>query len=218
MKLRGLEGTPRRWSWVCGVKMKRIAFLVSGSGTNMANLIQKIKAGEISADPVIVISNKPDVKAIDRAKDFGVPTKVISHKDYATREAFDEAMDQCIDSHNIDFVVLAGFMRVLTERFVKKYWGRLINIHPALLPQFPGAHAIKDAWEAKVKETGVTVHFVDPGVDTGPIILQRKLPVLTQDTLETLEAKIHQLEYEIYPEALELVVSGKVKAPPVKHC
>ncbi len=189
--------------------MKRIAFLVSGSGTNMQNLIQKIKSGEIRAEAAIVISNKPGVKALDRAKELGVPSKVISHKDYATRELFDEALAQCIDSHKIDIIVLAGFMRVLTEGFVKKYYGRLINIHPALLPAFPGAHGIKDAWEAKVKETGVTVHFVDPGVDTGPIILQKKVPVLPSDTLETLEVRVHQTEYEVYPEALNLVVMGK---------
>jgi formyltetrahydrofolate-dependent phosphoribosylglycinamide formyltransferase len=191
--------------------MKRIAFLVSGSGTNMENLIKRIQAGEIPAIPALVISNKPDVKAIDRAKELGVPVKVISHKDYATRELFDEALGQCIDSHKVDIIVLAGFMRVLTEQFVKKYYGRLINIHPALLPAFPGAHAIKDAWDAKVKETGVTVHFVDSGVDTGPVILQKKVPVVPTDTLETLESHIHSLEYEIYPQALRLVVEGKVR-------
>lgn len=190
--------------------MKRIAFLVSGSGTNMASLIQRIKAGEIPAHPVIVISNKPGVKALDRAKEYGVPVTVISHKDYATRELFDAALAACLDSHKIDLIVLAGFMRVLTPDFVRKYYGRLINIHPALLPAFPGAHAIKDAWEAKVKETGVTVHFVDSGVDTGPIIFQRKVSVLPNDTLETLETRVHQVEYEIYPEALKLVLSGKI--------
>jgi len=189
--------------------MKRIAFLVSGSGTNMENLITRIHSGEVPAVPVLVISNKPGVKALDRAKELGVPSKVISHKDYATRELFDESLAQCIDSHKIDIIVLAGFMRVLTERFVKKYHGRLINIHPALLPAFPGAHAIKDAWDAKVKETGVTVHFVDSGVDTGPIILQEKVSVLPNDTLETLELRIHSLEYELYPQALNLVLSGK---------
>ncbi|MDD5226630.1 MAG: phosphoribosylglycinamide formyltransferase, partial [Candidatus Omnitrophica bacterium] len=121
------------------------------------------------------------------------------------------ALSECLEAHKIDLVVLAGFMRVLTEGFVKKYQGRLINIHPALLPAFPGAHAIKDAWDAKVKETGVTVHFVDNGVDTGPIILQRKVPVLPGDTLETLEFRIHGLEYEIYPEALNLVLAEKAK-------
>jgi len=192
--------------------MKRLAFLVSGSGTNMANLIQRIKAGELRADAVLVISNKPDVKALDRAKELGVPATVISHKDHATREAFDGALAKCIDSHRIDCIVLAGFMRVLTPDFVRKYYGRLINIHPALLPAFPGAHAIKDAWDAKVKETGVTVHFIDSGVDTGPIILQRKVPMLPGDTLEALETRIHAVEYEIYPEALKLVLSGKSKA------
>lgn len=196
--------------------MKRIAFLVSGSGTNMENLIRRIKAGEISADPTIVISNKPGVKALEKAAAVGVKTAVIDHKAYADRAAFDKALDECLEKHGIDLVVLAGFMRVLTEAFVKKYYGRLINIHPSLLPKFPGAHAIQDAWEAKVKETGVTVHFVDPGVDTGSPILQRKVPVLLGDTLETLEIRIHGVEYEIYPEALKLVLAEKVKAPSLR--
>jgi phosphoribosylglycinamide formyltransferase-1 len=159
-----------------------------------------------------VISNKPGVKALEKAAALGVKTVVIDHKAFADRVAFDKALGECLDSHKIDVIVLAGFMRVLTPDFVRKYYGRLINIHPALLPQFPGAHAIKDAWDAKVKETGVSVHFVDSGVDTGPIILQRKVSVLADDTLETLEARIHSLEYEIYPQALNLVLSGKSKA------
>ena len=191
--------------------MKRIAFLVSGTGTNMENLIKRIQACEIPAIPAIVISNKPGVKALEKAAALGVATIVIDHKRYADRAAFDQALSECLEKHKIDIIVLAGFMRVLTEGFVKKYQGRLINIHPALLPAFPGAHAIKDAWDAKAKETGVTVHFVDSGVDTGPVILQRKIPVLPNDTLETLEARIHSLEYEIYPEALTLVVAGKAK-------
>ena len=192
--------------------MKRLAFLVSGSGTNMLNLIQKIKAGEVHAEATIVISNKPGVKALEKAAALGVGTVVIEHRAYPDREAFDRALSECLERHKIDIIVLAGFMRVLTEGFVKKYYGRLINIHPALLPAFPGAHAIKDAWDAKVKETGVTVHFVDTGVDTGPVILQRKVPVLPNDTLEILEVRIHQAEYEIYPQAVNLVLEGKAKA------
>lgn len=183
----------------------------------MENLIKQIKTGKLQADPVIVISNKPGVKALDRAKSLGVPTCVIPSKDFATREVFEKALNECLEEEKIDLIVLAGFMRVLTEGFVKKYWGRIINIHPALLPAFPGAHAIKDAWEAKVKETGVTVHFVDCGVDTGSIILQRKVPVLPHDTLETLEARVHGVEYEIYPEALKLVLSSKVEIPKISH-
>lgn len=175
----------------------------------MENLVKRIKTGEISADPVVVISNKPGVKALERAKELNVPTEIISHKDYATRELFEDALSKSLDSRKIDYIVLAGFMRVFTEGFVRKYWGKIINIHPALLPQFPGAHAIKDAFEAKVKETGVTVHFIDAGVDTGPMILQRKVPVLPDDTLETLEARVHAVEHEIYPEALKLVLDGK---------
>lgn len=190
--------------------MKRLAFLVSGSGTNAENLIRRIKTGEISADPAIVISNKPDAKALEKAATFGVKTVVIDHKAYADRPAFDRALSDCLEKHKVDIIVLAGFMRLLTEGFVNRYYGRLINIHPALLPAFPGAHAIQDAWNAKVKETGVTVHFVDTGVDTGPVILQRKISVLPDDTLQTLETRIHCLEYKIYPEALNLVLSGKV--------
>jgi formyltetrahydrofolate-dependent phosphoribosylglycinamide formyltransferase len=191
--------------------MKKIAFLVSGSGTNMENLLQRILMEEIPAEPVIVISNKPGVKALEKAAALGVKTVVIDHKAYSDRAAFDRAVDECLEQHKVDIVVLAGFMRVLTPDFVKKYYGRLINIHPALLPAFPGAHAIKDAWDAKVKETGVTVHFVDSGVDTGPVILQRKVSVFPKDTLETLEARIHGVEYEVYPQALNLVVTGKAK-------
>jgi formyltetrahydrofolate-dependent phosphoribosylglycinamide formyltransferase len=188
--------------------MKRIAFLVSGSGTNMENLIKRIRAGEIRAEAALVISNKSGVKALEKAVALGVKTVVIDHKAYADRTAFDQALSECLEKYKIDLIVLAGFMRILTEEFVKKYHGRLINIHPAFLPAFPGAHAIKDAWDAKVKETGVTVHFVDTGVDTGPVILQRKVPVLSSDTLEKLEDRIHRLEYEIYPQALKLVLSG----------
>lgn len=191
--------------------MKRIVFLVSGSGTNMENLIRRIQAGEIPADPVAVICNKPGAKALEKATALGVKTVVIDHKAYEDRAAFDQALDICLAAHKPDLVVLAGFMRVLTEGFVKKYYGRLINIHPALLPAFPGAHGIRDAWDAKVKETGVTVHFVDSGVDTGPIILQKKVPILPEDTLETLEARVHQVEYELYPEALKRVLSGKIQ-------
>jgi len=191
--------------------MKRIAFLVSGSGTNAENLIKQIRAGEIHAEAAIVISNKPGAKALEKAAVLGVKTTVIDHKAYADRTAFDRALSECLEKHKIDIIVLAGFMRILTEEFVKKYHGRLINIHPALLPAFPGAHAIQDAWDAKVKETGVTVHFVDTGVDTGPVILQRKVSVLPNDTLEALEARIHKIEYEIYPQALNLVLSGKAR-------
>jgi len=191
--------------------MKRVVFLVSGSGTNMENLIRRIQSGEIPADPVAVICNKPGAKALEKAAALGVKTVVIDHKAYEDRAAFDQALDICLAAHKPDLVVLAGFMRVLTEGFVKKYYGRLINIHPALLPAFPGAHGIRDAWDAKVKETGVTVHFVDSGVDTGPIILQKKVPILPEDTLETLEARVHQVEYEIYPEALKRVLSGKIQ-------
>lgn len=191
--------------------MERIAILVSGSGTNMENLVRAMQSGDVPARPVIVISNKPGVGALDRAADLGVEAVVIESKKYATREAFEYVLDEVLEKKKIDFVVLAGFMRLLTTDFVRKYKGKLINIHPSLLPAFPGAHGIRDAFEAKVKETGVTVHFVDEGVDTGPVILQTKVPILPADTLESLEERVHATEYEIYPTALKLVLDGRAK-------
>jgi formyltetrahydrofolate-dependent phosphoribosylglycinamide formyltransferase len=137
-----------------------------------------------------------------------VKTIIINHKVYATRVDFERDISECLEKYKVDIIVLAGFMRVLTEEFVKKYYGRIINIHPSLLPAFPGAHAIKDAWDAKVKETGVTVHFVDGGIDTGLIILQQKISVLPTDTFETLQNRIHQVEYAIYPRALDIILTG----------
>jgi len=194
--------------------MKKVAFLVSGSGTNMDNLLRHIREGKIEADPVVVISNRPAVKALERAAARGVPTEILDHTLFETREAFDQALSDLLRRYEPDIICLAGFMRILTEAFVRAWWGRLINIHPALLPAFPGAHAIRDAYEAGVSETGVTVHFVDYGVDTGPIILQKKVQRFSEDTLESLEERIHITEYEIYPEALKKVLSGEVKTEP----
>ncbi len=191
--------------------MKKIAFMVSGNGTNMENLINDCHNGRIMAEASLVICDKPEAGAIKRAKNYGVPVAVVDRKAFAAKQAFEAEIIRKLEERKIDWVVLAGFMRILSSEFVRKYWGRLINIHPSLLPAFPGAHGIRDAFDAKVKETGVTVHFVDEGVDSGKIILQKKVPVDSGDTLETLEAKVHAVEYEIYPEALRLVLSGKVK-------
>jgi phosphoribosylglycinamide formyltransferase-1 len=189
--------------------MKRLAFFVSGSGTNFENLVRRIQAGEIHAEPVLVISDNPQAGALERAKRLGVEARVIDRKKYILKANFEADIIWHLEEKKIDYIVLAGFMRILSGDFVERYPRRIINIHPAYLPDFPGAHAIKDAFEAKVKETGVTVHYVDAGVDTGPVILQRRVPVEAQDTLETLEARIHALEYELYPEALKMVLERK---------
>lgn len=187
--------------------MKRIAIFVSGNGTNMENLIRKIREESISVSLELVVSDHPEAKAIERARRLGVEVALVPRKEFASKEAFEEAIARHLERKKIDLICLAGFMRILSAGFVKRYEGRMINIHPALLPQFPGAHAIKDAFDAKVSETGVTVHYVTADVDRGPVILQRQVPIYPEDTLESLEARVHSVEYQVYPEALKKVIS-----------
>lgn len=194
--------------------MKRLCIFVSGSGTNMDNLIKVSKAGQLGGAKIaLVVCDNPAAAAIDKARKQGVPVAVFERKKFADKAAFEAAIAEEIEKAGADWLVLAGYMRILSCDFVRQYRGRIINVHPSLLPAFPGAHGIKDAFEAKVRETGVTIHFVDEGVDTGPVILQRKVSIDPQDTLETLEEKVHRTEYELYPEALRLVLSGKVRLP-----
>jgi phosphoribosylglycinamide formyltransferase-1 len=188
--------------------LKKIAFFVSGNGTNAENLIRKIQVGELAAEASVVISDNPAAGALEKAKRLGVEAVVEDRRKFASRAEFEAAVICILEEKKIDYIVLAGFMRILSPEFVKRYHGRIINIHPAYLPAFPGAHAIRDAFEAGVRETGVTVHFVDAGVDTGPVILQRKVNIDRADTLESLEQRIHALEYELYPEALKKVLVG----------
>ena len=192
--------------------MNKLAIFVSGSGTNMENLLKEIQAGRIpGVESVFVICDNPEAPALEKAKRYSVEVKLVERKKFASKAEFEAEIVRYLLEKKIDWIALAGYMKILSPEFVKQFWGRIINIHPSLLPAFPGGHAIKDAFEAKAGETGVTVHFVDQGVDTGPIILQKKVKVAPGDTLETLETKIHQVEYEIYPEALQLVLAGKVK-------
>lgn len=191
--------------------MKRLAIFVSGSGTNMENILRSAKEGKIKAEAALVVSDNPQAYALKRAEKYDVECIVVDRKRFDSKESFEREIRRHLKKKKIDFILLAGFMKILTPAFVKAYKGRILNIHPALLPQFAGAQAIRDAWEAKVKKTGVTVHFVDEGVDTGPIILQREVPVDKNDSLESLEKKIHEMEYELYPEAISLVLAGKKK-------
>ena len=193
--------------------MKKLAIFVSGSGTNMQNLIIECHNGRIPAQVVVVICDNPKAKAIERARNYGVTVVVIDRKQFSTQQDFEAAVMKCVDQAKVDYLVLAGFMRILSPEFVNPYKGKIINIHPSLLPAFPGAHGIRDAFEAKVPETGVTVHFVTESVDGGPVILQQKVPVAPDDTLETLEEKIHAVEYQLYPEALRKVLKREVKFP-----
>lgn len=177
----------------------------------MENLIRKMKAGKIPAEAALVISDNPQAPALEKAKKLGVESVMIGRKDFATRQEFEAEIIRHIEEKKIDLLLLAGFMRILSAEFVRKYKGGIINIHPSLLPQFPGARGIREAWEAKVPITGVTVHFVDESVDTGQVILQRPLSIQSGETLESLEARIHAMEYEIYPEAVNLVLAGKAR-------
>ena len=194
--------------------MNKIAIFVSGGGTNMDNLIKLSKAGELGGGKIaLVICDNPAAGAVEKAHKQNIPVAVIDRKKFADKTAFEAGIMEAVEKEKADWLVLAGFMRILSGHFVAQYRGRIINIHPSLLPAFPGGHAITDAFDAKAAETGVTVHFVDEGVDTGPVILQRKIFVDPKDTLETLEEKIHRVEYEIYPEAIRHVLSGKVRLP-----
>lgn len=191
--------------------MKKLAIFVSGSGTNMENILQHIRDGKIKADPALILSDNLNAQAIQRAQKFGIQAAVVDRKKFDSKEKFEEAIRHQVDQRKIDFIILAGFMRILSPSFVKTYAGRIINIHPSYLPEFPGACAIRDAYENKGKllrsGTGVTVHFVTEDVDAGPIIKQERVPIRPDDTLESLEKRVHETEYKLYPEAINLVLN-----------
>ena len=186
---------------------KNVAVFVSGSGTNLQAIIDaNIEAANLS----VVLSNKPDAYALERALKHDIPVEVVDHKEFDTRETFEEEIINRLEKYNIERVVLAGFMRILTSFFVNQYEQRIINLHPALLPSFPGVHSAKQALDYGVKFTGVTVHFVDDGVDTGPIILQSVVPIDEADTEESLLEKIHEEEHRIFPKAVQLFCEDRL--------
>ncbi|KAJ8721833.1 hypothetical protein PYW08_004235 [Mythimna loreyi] len=192
---------------------KKVAVLVSGNGSNLQVLMDTTREAAqcMCADICLVVSNKKDAYALQRAEKAGVPTMVFNHKDYASREEFDRAVSEALEAHKIDIVCLAGYMRILSAEFVKKWHGRLLNIHPSLLPRHPGLNAQKQCLDAGDRESGCTVHFVDEGMDTGPIIIQERVPVLQKDTVESLTERIHEAEHRAYPRALRLVCTGRVR-------
>jgi phosphoribosylglycinamide formyltransferase-1 len=187
------------------IKKVKVAILISGRGTNMLSLIKACKNQEYPAEIAVVISNKKDAPGLEIAKQNNIKTVFINHKDYGTREEFDRQLTKAIEEHNCKIVCLAGFMRLLSEQFVKKWHDRLINVHPSLLPAFKGQHAVHDALKYGVKITGCTVHYVNKEMDSGPIIRQAAVEVLESDNKETLASRILQKEHIIYKEALEIV-------------
>jgi phosphoribosylglycinamide formyltransferase 1 len=192
---------------------KRAAVLISGRGSNMASLIEAAKAPSYPAEIALVISNRPDAAGLARAIGAGIATEVVDHTTFAARrDAFEATMQGVLEQHRIDIVCLAGFMRLLTPWFVGHWEGRLLNIHPALLPAFRGLHTHERALAAGVKIHGATVHFVTPEMDCGPIIVQAAVPVHQDDTAETLGARVLAVEHRIYPQALSLVADGRARA------
>jgi phosphoribosylglycinamide formyltransferase-1 len=187
--------------------MKKLVILISGRGSNMEAIIRaQIPGAEVSA----VIANRPDAEGLAFAVDHGIVTQVVDHKAYPSREAFDAALADAIDAHRPDLVVLAGFMRVLTDAFVTRYAGRLLNIHPSLLPSFPGLHTHRKALEAGVRVHGATVHFVTPTLDCGPVVIQAAVPVLPGDDEAALARRVLEQEHRIYPQAVRWFVDGRL--------
>ena len=197
---------------------KRVAILISGRGSNMSALIDAAKDPAYPAEIVLVVSNRPDAGGLQRANENGIATAVVDHTRYGKdRESFEQALQTTLEQHRIDIVCLAGFMRLLTGSFVARWSGRLLNIHPALLPAFKGLDTHRRAIEARAEHHGATVHFVVPEMDSGPIIAQGAVPVLPEDTEETLSKRVLAVEHRIYPLALKLVATGRVRVEG-DHC
>lgn len=193
------------------VKPINLAVLISGRGSNLQSIIDACAHEDYPARISVVISNEPDVMGLQRAKDAGLPTEVIPHKSYPSRREFEAALSETLAKHPVDLICLAGFMRVLTPDFVSKWEGKILNIHPSLLPAYPGLHVHERVLHSDDKESGCTVHFVTPGLDEGPTLVQKRVPVLQDDTPDTLAARVLDQEHLAYPEAIRLIALGKVK-------
>jgi phosphoribosylglycinamide formyltransferase-1 len=189
----------------------KLGVLISGSGSNLQSIIDHIEKGSLNAVIKIVISNKPDAFGITRAKKHGIQVAVVQNGNFKNKEDYDLELVKILKDNDVNLVILAGFMRIMTSVFLRAFPGKVINIHPALLPSFPGTHGQKQAFDYGVKFSGCTVHLVDEGVDTGPIIIQSVVPVLDDDTEETLAARILKEEHKIYPQAIKYFSEGKIE-------
>lgn len=189
---------------------ERLGILCSGRGSNMESIIKAIQRGEINAEIQVVLTDRPDARAIEIARAEGIEAVALDRATYESREAFEQAMIKVLDEKGVTLVILAGFMRLLSPVFVGHYKGRILNIHPSLLPSFGGAHAHRDVLAYGVKVSGCTIHFVDEGMDSGPIILQASVPVLDDDTEETLAARVLSEEHKLYPRAIALYCDDRL--------
>jgi len=192
-------------------KQVPIGVLISGTGTNLQAIIDAIESGKLDAKIEVVLSNKADAYGLVRARNHQIPTEVLNHKNFSSRETYDEAVVALLRERRVELVVLAGFMRLLSAVFVKAYSNRIMNIHPALLPAFPGLNVQQRALEHGARFSGCTVHFVNEECDEGPIIIQAVVPVLPDDTGETLAVRILEQEHRIYPRAIQLFAEGRLK-------
>jgi len=189
----------------------KLGVLISGNGSNLQSIIDHIKKDSLKAIIKIVISNNPEAYGITRAKKHGIPVVVLKNGEFKNKEEFDLELIRILKNNCVDLVILAGFMRIITPTLLKAFPHKIMNIHPALLPSFPGIHGQKQALEYGVKISGCTVHFVDEGVDTGPIIMQKAVQVFDDDTEETLAARILKEEHKIYPRAIQFFAEGKIE-------
>ena len=190
---------------------RNIGVLCSGNGTNLQAIIDAIRRGRLRARVAVVISDRADVRALLWARRANIPAQFIDPHDFPNREAYDRALIRCLEAAQVRVVCLAGFMRLLSPVFVRRFSRRLLNVHPALLPAFPGAHAIRDALAWGVAVTGVTVHFVDEEMDHGPILLQEALAIRPRESADRVLARVHRIEHRLYPRAIQLVLDGRVR-------
>lgn len=189
----------------------RVLVLISGSGSNLQALIDAQQSGKLPVELVAVISNRPNIKGLQRAERAGIPTEVVDHTHFDSRDSFDQALQAAIDAYAPDLVVLAGFMRILTERFTRHYHGRMLNIHPSLLPKYQGLNTHERALQAGDQEHGVSVHFVTAELDGGPVALQARVPVLPGDDASRLAQRVLQQEHRIYPLAVKWYAQGRLR-------
>lgn len=191
--------------------MANIAVFASGKGTNFSAIARAIKKGKVKANLSLLVCDNLKAKVLEKAKRAGIKSILIIRQDFASKFEFEKKIIEHLKEEKIELIALAGYMRILSAEFVREYKGRILNIHPSLLPSFKGTQAIKDAFDYGVKVTGVTVHFADEELDHGPIILQEEVGIKENDTLESLETKIHKIEHKIYPKAIRLVLEGKIR-------
>ncbi|MDD4237346.1 MAG: phosphoribosylglycinamide formyltransferase [Desulfotomaculaceae bacterium] len=189
----------------------RLGILASGRGSNLQSILDQITAGRINAEVAVVISDKKEAFALERARMAGLPAGHFNYRDFPSKDAYESSIVDRLKQHGVELVCLAGYMRIVGKVLLAAFPGRVVNIHPALLPSFPGLHGQEQAWAYGVKFSGCTVHFVDEGMDTGPIILQAVVPVYDEDTADELSARILEQEHKIYPEAIRLYAEGRLK-------